>query len=152
MHPLYGAAAIPGRGRPLSARLVLCMGRGASSPAGRSVQRWRTISFKWPGVTPRKTILLLFCFYPIRTSLFISFRELCAIVLCIHRLFVCCLKLQLFVMSFMGRVLNEGRCCDGERAQRDHDCGHADEPRERGGWSQAFLGSQGLPGLIKKSL
>lgn len=38
------------------------------------------MSFKWPGVTPRKTILLLFCFYPIKTSLFISFRELFAIV------------------------------------------------------------------------
>lgn len=44
------------------------------------MQCLRTISFRWPRVTPRKTILLLFRLYPIKISLFILFRELFAIV------------------------------------------------------------------------
>lgn len=55
-------------------------GAWSEQPGKAFCAELRTMSFKWPGVTPRKTILLLFCFYPIKTSLFISFRELFAIV------------------------------------------------------------------------
>lgn len=71
------------------------------------MQPLRTISCKWPRVTPRKTILLLFCFYPIKTSLFILFQELFAIVFVYLSVDYLLLNLQLFMMSFMDIILNE---------------------------------------------
>lgn len=87
--------------------------------------RLRTVSFTWPRVTPRKTILLLFGFSPIKTSLFILFRELFAIVFVYSSVVCVLLNLQLFVMSFMEIILN------GERAVmanvlRYHGCGATD--------------------------
>lgn len=78
------------------------------------MQPLRTISCKWPGVTPRKTVLLLFCFYPIKTSLFILFQELFAIVFVYSSVDYLLLNLQLFMMSFMDIILNE------EKAEMAH--------------------------------
>ena len=71
------------------------------------MQCLRTISFIWPRVTSRQTILLLFCSSPIKTSLFILFRELFAIVFVHSSVVYVLLNLQLFVMSFMDIILNE---------------------------------------------
>lgn len=101
----------------------------------------KTVGFAWPTVTPRKTILLLFCFSPIKTSLFILFWELFAIVFVYSSVVYVLLNLQLFVMSFMGIILNEEKAVMANVLRGTV----AVAPQISTGWEEpAFLGSKGL--------